>query len=145
MRLSASSAVCDSLKEDDTELVKGFKKKVEVNICPSLKWSGPVYSRNRIFVLWFGLWVWALIKNEFKLDVIVSSLPHVSCLHYQLSNKVPINKCFISWLISWLTEKTLSIILMSNKSLSGCGSDKICNLKLSSWDLGTRDLLKSTD
>lgn len=30
--------MCDSLEEDDTECVKGFKKKVEVNNWPSSKW-----------------------------------------------------------------------------------------------------------
>lgn len=28
----ATSVVCDSLEEDDTESVKGFKKKLEVNL-----------------------------------------------------------------------------------------------------------------
>lgn len=35
MRLSTTSVVRDSLEEDDTESVKGFKEKVEVNNCPS--------------------------------------------------------------------------------------------------------------
>ncbi len=76
MRLSASSLVCDgSEEEEDTESVKGFKKKFEVNNCSSLKWFARMYSRNRIFVSRFGLWVTPLIKNEFKLDSLTSSFP----------------------------------------------------------------------
>lgn len=53
---------------------KIFKKKVEVNKCPSLKWFARIYSAKDIFALWFVLWS-ALFGNELKLDALTSLLP----------------------------------------------------------------------